>query len=111
MAPAEQRLTRSAPSTLALEVLGEARPTTPFERLFRASGSPLEPGSSVVLPELTATVEATRAGLFTRARFDQPDEFASTCLLVWRNGKLESEPLPAVGSSLLVQHQVGPMGL
>jgi len=111
MAPAEQRLTRTAPETLLLEVIGEERPSTAFEGLFRAPGSPLEPGLRVSLPELTATVEATRFGLFTRARFESPSAFAATCLLVWRNGKLESEALPAVGASLVVQHQPGPMGL
>jgi hypothetical protein len=111
MAPAEQRLTRTTPNTLTLEVVGQERPSTPFEGLFRAPDAPLEPGQRVVLPELTATVEAARAGLFTRARFEQPDAFASTCLLVWRNSRLESEPLPAVGASLVVQHEAGPMGL
>jgi hypothetical protein len=111
MAPAESKLTRAAPGTLVLEVVGPGRPSTPFERLFRPADAPLEPGLHVPLRELGVTVEATSDGLFTRARFDQPDDFASTCLLVWRNGRLENEPLPAVGASLTLQHQPGPMGL
>lgn len=111
MAPAEHRLTRAALDTLLLEVVGQERPSTAFEGLFRAPDAPLEPGMRVVLPELTATVEATRAGWFTRTRFEQPNAFAATCLLVWRNGRLESEPLPDIGASLVVQHQAGPMGL
>lgn len=109
MAPAEQRLTRTAPDTLELEVLGVERPSNPFERLFRSA--PLEPGLRVVLPELTVSVEAVRSGLLTRARFEQTDQFTATCLLVWRNGRLEGEPVPGTGESLVVQHQAGPMGL
>jgi hypothetical protein len=111
MAPAQQKLTRTAPDTLLLEVLGSERPTTPFEELFRGPGSPLATGQQVTLPEVTVTVEATSGPLFTRTSFRQPSNFEHTCLLVWRNGRLENEPVPALGSSLVVQHQAGPMGL
>ncbi|HWO09001.1 MAG TPA: hypothetical protein VNN80_05960 [Polyangiaceae bacterium] len=113
MAPQPQRLTRPAPGALLLEVLGDTRRSTPFEQLFRGPDQPLEPGLRVALPELDVRVEATRAGLFTRARFERAAGFdaASTCLLVWRNGRLEHERLPAVGASVMVEHQPGPMGL
>lgn len=114
MAPHPQRLTRTAADVVQLEVLGLPRRHNAFEHLFRAPSHPLEAGLSLQLGELGVNVDAvSETGLFTSARFrvagglDGP----SRCLLVWRGGRLESVPWPALDESLHIEHTPGPMGL
>jgi hypothetical protein len=112
MAPQPQRLTRMAPAVLQLETLGD-RQSHAFEHLFRDAKHPLREGDSIDVGELTAHVEATRGGLFTRARFDFDGDLdrLHSCLLVWKGGRLVSIATPALGQSIGVEHEPGPMGL
>lgn len=112
MAPQAQRLSRIAPDALELEVSG-ARQSHVFEQLFRASNHPLRAGGSVDLGEVTARVDAVSDGLFTRARFafDGPLEPSRSCLIVWKGGKLQHLPTPALGQTVHIDHEPGPMGL
>lgn len=113
MAPQAQQLTRRDARTLELEVLGDERESHAFERLFRAERHGLRPGRTIALPELAVHVDAAEEGLFTRARFELegPIDPLRTCLLVWRDGAVQSLPLPASGESVRIEHQPGPMGL
>jgi hypothetical protein len=114
MAPQAQLLTRTAPDAVRLDVLDLPRQSNAFEWLFRAPGRPLLPGLSLSLGELTVDVDAVNEeGLFTGARFNFTGglDGPSRCLLVWRDGRLESVPWPALGESLRVEHAAGPMGL
>jgi hypothetical protein len=114
MAPQAQRLIRTSPSALELEVLGTPRQKTPFEPLFRRLDRPLRVGQNVQLPELTATVlSSAEDGLFTRVRFQFLADLdpARDCLLAWHGGKLNFVPLPEPGASVRIEHEPGPMGL
>lgn len=113
MAPEAQRLTRVSERAFELEVLDPPRWGNAFEHLFRDADDPLRDGVRVELPELVVDVPATEGGLFTRARFEQrqPLERSPVCLLIWREGRLQRLPVPAIGESVRIEHQPGPMGL
>ncbi len=113
MAPQPHRLSRTAPGVLELEVLGPRRQENPFELLFRAVRHPLEAGQSVQLSEVTVRVDEISSGLFTRARFEfrRDLEQSRSCLMVWRDGRLENLPLPPIGESVRIEHEPGPLGL
>jgi hypothetical protein len=112
MAPQPHRLSRTAPGVLELEVL-EPRRDNPFEQLFRATAHPLRAGQSVNLSEVTVHVDEASAGLFTRARFELDGDLDQTqsCLMVWKNGRLESLAVPRIGESVRIEHEPGPFGL
>jgi hypothetical protein len=113
MAPQRQRLTRVTADTLELSVLEAPRRTNAFEQLFRASDDPLLPGTSIPIAQLGVHVDEASAGVFTRAHFQAPRDLDPTrdCLLAWRNQRLENVPLPRIGESVEIEHEVGPMGL
>jgi len=113
MAPQAQLLTRTSPDTLRLEVLDLPRRHNVFEWLFRAPENPIEAGASLRAGELEVHVDAAEAGLFTNARFTLEGGLDSPahCLSVWRDGRLESVPWPALGESLRVEHSPGPLGM
>jgi hypothetical protein len=113
MAPQPQRLSRVAPDTVELLVLGPRSTSNPFEDLFRGEGVPWPPQAEVRAGELGVRVEAAENNLFTRARFTIAGGIdpSKHCLLAWRNQRLESVPWPEVGSSITVEHEPGPLGL
>lgn len=113
MAPQRLRLSRVAPRVLELEVLELPRQSNQFEHLFRAPSHPLQVGQSVDLGELKVQVDAMGGGLFTRARleFDSDLDHSRSCLMVWKNGRLESIPVPRQGESVSIEHEPGPLGL
>jgi len=112
MAPQAVALSRPEPRVLAIEVLEPSRRDNPFERLYRPANAPLLTGARVELPELSVQVEQAEAGLFQRARFEFRELTSDTaCLLAWKGGRLESVALPAVGESVTLAHEPGPMGL
>jgi hypothetical protein len=113
MAPQRQRLTRSADDTLELSVIEAPRASNAFEQLFRASDNPLVPGTLIPIDRLAVHVDESSGGLFTRARFQVPRDLDPTrdCLLAWRNQRLENVPLPRIGESIEIGHEIGPMGL
>jgi hypothetical protein len=113
MAPQAQRLTRTAPGVLRLDVLDPPRRSNPFEQLFRGPEHPLRAGQRVQLAELAVQVDEASDGAFTRASFSFPGTLDSrrSCLLIWRHGQLENLPLPGVGESVRIEHEPGPMGL
>jgi hypothetical protein len=106
MAPQRQTLLRSGERSLVLTVEDLPREIPLFEQVFR--DTPLAVGYEVDLGDFGAKVLETEQGFPTRVSFRVP---AKSCLLVWRSGRLVSEPLPARGTSLAVQHEPGPFGL
>jgi hypothetical protein len=113
MVPQRLELGRPAPGVLSLEVLDLPRRDNPFERLYRPADEPLLTGDSVPLPEMTVQVERADAGVFQRVRFEFQSDLdgSGSCLLVWRDGRLETRPPPRVGESVTLSHEPGPMGL
>jgi len=113
MAPQAQRLSRTASGVLELEVLDAPRQNNRFEQLFRAPSHPLRVGQRIELGEVTAQVEASSADLFTRARFEfeRALDSSRSCLMVWRNARLENLPFPRLGENVRIEHEPGPMGL
>ncbi len=107
MVPAAVRLERPSAETVVLSVVGgkRHRPTM-FERLFR--DSPLAAGMHVAFPTFTATVLQAAHGLPVSVAFDLPQ---NACLLALEHGALVGRPLPPVGSSTVVPHEPGPLGL
>ena len=106
LAPHALRLERPSSNRLLLEIEGEPRRTTIFERLFR--DSPLVVGEHAVLQRFAARVLATEDGLFTRVAFDLPD---NACLVTLEQQRLIGNPLPPVGGARRVSHEKGPLGL
>jgi dolichyl-phosphate-mannose-protein mannosyltransferase len=113
MAPQSQVLTRVSATAFELEVLDPPRWGNDFEHLFRDADNPLRDGQRIQLPELSVLVSETSAGLFTRARFtlSREPEALPICLLVWRDGRLQPLPLPAVGQGTRLEHSAGPTGM
>lgn len=105
VAPNDQRVERIAEGTVRLHVDGE-RASNAFEPLFR--DVPLAVGDEVAAGDVTATVEAMQHGFPTQVRFDVP---ATSCLWSWHDGGLHGTPLPAVGETVAMPHEPGPMGL
>ncbi|HEY3494003.1 MAG TPA: hypothetical protein VGK73_04925, partial [Polyangiaceae bacterium] len=69
---------------------------------------PLVTGQHVVLDRFEARILASVDGLFTRVAFDLPE---NACLLTLEQHRLVGKPLPPVGSTRAVPHELGPMGL
>jgi hypothetical protein len=113
MVPQRLALERPEPNVLTLEVLDPPRRDNPFERLYRPANDPLLTGDRVELADVTVQVERAEAGVFQRARFEfrRAPDAPGTCLLVWREGRLETLPPPGVGESVTLAHEPGPMGL
>lgn len=113
MAPQAQALTRVSDHAFELEVLEPPRWGNAFEHLFRDADHPLQAGQRIELPELSVDVRETSAGLFTRAEFEQRTPLAASpvCFMIWREGRLQSLPVPALGQRVRIEHEPGPMGL
>jgi hypothetical protein len=106
LAPHDQRVERVSDGAIVLHVDDLPRRSTIFEDLFR--DTPVEVGMRVALDDLTATVLAAERGRPTRVRFELP---ANACLLWLEDKKLVGRPLPRLGETLLVPHELGPFGL
>lgn len=113
MAPQAQRLTRVTPNAFELEVLDLPRQSNAFEHLYRPTSDPLRAGQQIQLTELNVLTREVSSGVFTRAHFEtRADlEAMNVCLLVWRGGKLAHLPWPALGESVRIEHEPGPMGM
>ncbi|MET0413375.1 MAG: hypothetical protein ABW217_18855 [Polyangiaceae bacterium] len=113
MAPQAQQLTRTRETGFELAVMQRPRGGNIFEQLFRDADDPLRVGQRVLLPELAVSVSETSAGLFTRIHFEQLSslEVSAVCFMVWRAGRLQALPMPAIGQSVRIEHEPGPMGL
>ena len=106
LAPQPQRLERPSEEGVVLQVVGEPRRATMFERLFR--DGPLAAGQRFILDHFEALVLATEDGFFTRVAFTLPP---NACLLSLEHQALIGRPLPPVGTKLELPHELGPMGL
>jgi hypothetical protein len=109
-APSDQRFYRLGRREFILEVMGR-RVSNEFERLFSDRSLPV--GFERHLNDFSVRLEATEGGHFTKVRFhfaDDPDSQKS-CFLIWKENRLTSIPPPALGESILVRHERGPMGL
>jgi hypothetical protein len=113
MAPQAQRLARVAANAFELEVLDLPRQSNAFEHLYRPPGDPLRPGQQIQVAELNVLTREVSSGVFTKAHFETRAAFEAmnVCLLVWRGGKLAQLPWPALGESVRIEHEPGPMGL
>lgn len=113
MAPQAQQLTREGQTGFELAVMQRPRGGNIFELLFRDTDDPLYVDQRVQLPELVVDVAETSAGLFTRIRFEQRRalETSPVCFMIWRAGRLQALPMPAIGQSVRIEHEPGPMGL
>ncbi len=113
MAMNDLRLTVLDANQFELQVLGERR-TNVMERIFRSEASPLLPGSTVRVLQLTATVLEQSQGLPTHVRFETqlPLSDPGYCFVRWVEGEtgyLESFALPEHGD-VVIAHSPGPMG-
>jgi len=106
MAPEDLELARRSERELVLTADGSPRRSTMFEELFR--DTPLVNGQSVRFERLGARVLATERGLYTRVSFDLPE---NACLLTLEHARLIGRPEPAVGTSVHVPHEPGPLGI
>jgi hypothetical protein len=106
MAPHDQRVERTGEHQVILDILGEPRRGTIFERLFR--DSPLAVDQGVAFEWFGARVLAAERGFETRVAFELP---VDACLLTLARGRLVGQPLPPVGTSVQVPHEPGPLGL
>jgi hypothetical protein len=106
MAPHDQRLERTGPTTLTLTVNGLPRRSNLFERLFRPD--PIVPGSKVTWGALHTEVLQTDQGLPVQTRFEVPQ---NSCLIALQDKKLISLALPSAKQSITVPYELGPFGM
>jgi hypothetical protein len=113
LAPHSQRLSRVAPNAFELETLGRHRRRNLFEDLLRSPDHPVNAGEHFALSELSVDVQASENGAWTRARFEFQRDLGDghVCLIIWRGGRLEAIPVPALGTSLSLPYEPGPMGM
>ncbi len=110
-APYDHRLTRTAPETIELEVVGGRLLTTPLERLFRSPQPALGTGTRVRLDGCVVRVLDADALGATRVafRFAVPLDDPSLLVLEWRDGRLQPAELPPIGASRLLRYAPGPL--
>lgn len=96
LVPQDLELTRVSDRAFDLSVLGPERRANDFERLYRSSASPLEPGQTFRAGELRVKVLETSAGLFTKARFqfDRSLDSPQSCLVTWQNHRVATVARP-----------------
>jgi hypothetical protein len=84
-----------------------------FADVFRSPRERFEPGQVLRLQSMTVRVLSVRDGRPQRAEFsfEAPFEGGATCLLRWKDGRLESFAPPAIGRSVRVEHERGPSGV
>lgn len=107
--PRDHRLTRVAEDVIELEVIDGRMIDTVMEQLFRAPRFPLDPGWSVALSGMTLTVVESNQGRPTKLRVTFQQPLSEVTFVDWRGGRLVPLTLPAVGESVLLEHEQGPM--
>lgn len=110
-APFSHRLTRVRDDAFELEVVGGALLGTVMEQLVRAPRYPLDAGAVVRIDGLTVTVLAATDGRPTRFRVELTRPLNDFTLAQWKGARLAPLALPAVGESVLLAHESGPMDL
>jgi len=83
-----------------------------FADVFRTPRERFTAGQTLRLGTMTARVITVRDGRPQRVEFSFESSFegGATCLVRWRNGRLESFVPPAIGQSVRVAHEPGPGG-
>jgi hypothetical protein len=113
MSSHDHRIKRRDDRTLEIAIVGGTMLEDAFERVVRASDAPLRTGDVIALGAWTVRILDDIQGQPTRfsVTFDCPVDDPSIALVVWQDGALRALEPPAIGSEVLLKHQVGPMGI
>jgi hypothetical protein len=113
MVPHDLSLTRTSASSFELEIQGGSMLETAMERVYRRPSNRFAPDDEVRLSDLVVRVVAVSPTGPTRVAFafDSPLDDPRRCFVTWRDGALHPLRFPAVGESVLVRRELGPMGM
>lgn len=113
MAAHDHRVARTGEQTLEITVLGGTLLDDALAYLFRGPDSPLHPGDVTPIGAWRVRVLAVDAGRPTRfaLELDRSANDPSLVFLIWREGALRALTPPAVGQSVIVKHEPGPLGI
>ncbi|UJR82922.1 hypothetical protein [Sandaracinus amylolyticus] len=112
-APHDLRVERTNERTMTIASLVRPRRENVFEQVFRSQEHALHEGDTVVAEEMTVRVlEMDPEGPASfEVALDRSLDDERVCLIVWRDGALRRIAPPAIGESLTVEHEPGPMGM
>jgi hypothetical protein len=112
LSPRPQRLYGIDSSSFELEVLGGDRNPTVSEQVYRPTERPLQPGMVFEYKAFRVEIVDSAGGLLKRAHFTispgGPEH--RSCLLAWRDGRLQPLAMPTAGATVEVPVEVGPYG-
>lgn len=113
MVPYDVRFTRTSPAEFQLQIVDGTMLTTIFEKIVRADSLPLQIGEPYRISSMTVRVLEMEGIGPTRisAVLDAPMEDPRWSFLEWRDGALRRFKVPAVGETVLLKHERGPMEL
>jgi hypothetical protein len=113
MSAHRHRVRRVDERTLEITLLGGTLLDEALEYLFRARSSPLRAGDVTPLGAFSVRVLEEDAGRPTRfsVLFDRSLEDPSLSFVIWKRGGLRAFALPQAGQEVLVEHELGPMGI
>ncbi len=106
------RLTRVSERAFELEVVDGRLLDSVYEQVVRTMAKPFAVGDTVQLDGADVTVLAVDEGHPTRIRFtlDVPLEDPGVRVVWWHDGTFRRFPLPAVGVTVALPFEPGPMG-
>jgi hypothetical protein len=84
-----------------------------LEYLFRARSSPLRVGDVVPLGTWSVRILEEDGGRPTRfsVLFDRSCDDPSLAFVIWQRGGLRALTPPRVGTDVIIEHELGPMGI
>ena len=113
MSAHRHRVRRLDERTLEVTLLDGTLLDDALEYLFRAHSAPLRAGDRAALGAFSVQVLDENAGRPTRfsVQFDRPLEDETLAFVIWKRGALRAFIPPKLGETVLVEHELGPMGI
>lgn len=107
------RVRRTDERTLEVALVGGTLLDGALEELFRGPSSPLRAADITPLGAFSVHVLDDDAGRPTRfsVLFDRSLDDPSLAFVIWKSGGLRAFTPPKVGQELLIEHELGPMGI
>jgi hypothetical protein len=113
MSAHRHRVRRTDERTLEIALVGGTLLDGALEYLFRSPSSPLRAGDVTPLGAFSVHVLSDDAGRPTRfsVLFDRSLDDPSLAFVIWKGGGLRALTPPRVGQEVLIEHELGPMGI
>ncbi|MBL8681484.1 MAG: hypothetical protein JNK05_20125 [Myxococcales bacterium] len=113
MQPTTLLLARTGPRTIELRASEGTLTSFVFADVFRSPREPFTAGTILRHRAMQTRILTVASGRPERVEFtfDRPFETRETCLVRWRNQRLESFDPPAQGQTMRLEHERGPLGI